>query len=261
MKELITEKIKGLLTPEDLAIFETAMSKLVSDSVALRETELKAEYDQLSESYCAKRIAEDTEKVKSTLIEEYDLKLENLEQKVVARLTSFIDHLITEQISDKAIEKIAISEVASPIVEKIRKIYAESFITLDTDGSTQIKESEKRLKALETQLSEAISNKMELQDKLDQTASYLLISEKTSGLMESQKERVVKMFKGKKFSDVSGQIDNFIGVIKESRTFPKTEKKTIDAVLDESDCIVPEKKVIEENDSSLVGAASRFLEE
>lgn len=264
MENKITDKIKEMLTPEDLSLFEGAMSKLVSDSVTLRESEIKAEYDELSEKYCAKRIAEETEAVKSTLIEEYDLKLENLEQKVVARLTSFIDHLITEQISDEAIEKIAISEVAAPIVDKIRKIYAEHYISLDTEGSTQIKESVQSVKKLEKQLSEAIADKMNLQEKMDKTAGYLLISEKVGGLTESHKERVVKMFKDKKFDVISEQIDNFIGLIKESKqTTAKPEaKKTMESIISENDGTVVEKPVIKEAvDDSLVGYAQRFLEE
>ena len=264
MENKITDKIKEVLTPEDLKLFEGSMSKLVSDAVALRESEIKAEYDDLSEKYCAKRIAEETEAVKSTLIEEYDTKLENLEQKVVARLTSFIDHLVTENAVEETIEKIAISEVASPIVDKIRKVYAEHFISLDTEGSTQIKESVETVKKLQKQLSEAISDKMNLQEKVDKTAGYLLISEKVGGLNESHKERVVKMFKDKKFEEISEQIDNFIGLIKESKVTPvKTEqKKTMESIISENDGTVVEKKVIKESvDNSLVGYAQRFLED
>ena len=263
MEKKITDKIKEMLTPEDLAMFEGAMSKLVSDSVALRESEIKAEYDELSEKYCTQRIAEETETIKSTLIEEYDAKLDNLEQKVVTRLTSFLEHLVTEQISDEAIEKIAISEVASPIVDKIRKVYAEHYISLDTEGSTQIKESEQTLKKLQKQLSEAIADKMSLQEKMDKTAGYLLISEKIGGLNESHKVRVVNMFKNKKFEEISENIDSFIGLIKESKvtTAKPAVKKTMDTIIAENDGTVVEKRVVTENDNSLIGHAQRFLEE
>jgi hypothetical protein len=262
--KMITEKIKEMLTPEDLVLFEGAMTKLVSDSVALKEAEIKAEYDELSEKYCAQRIAEETEQIKSTLIEEYDAKLENLEQKVVTRLTSFVEHLIEEQISDEAITKIAISEVASPIVDKIRKVYAEHYVTLDTEGSKQISESTEVIKKLQKQLSEAIADNMSTKEKMDKTAGYLLISEKVSGLNESHKERVVKMFKDKNFDTISEQIDNFIGLIKESKQTPvaPTQKKTMDAIISENDGSVIEKKVVKEaEDHSVAGYASRFLED
>lgn len=265
MKEKITDKIKEMLSPEEVTMFEGAMSKLVSDAVTLRESEIKSEYDELSQKFCDKRIAEETEAVKSTLIEEYDAKLENLEQKVVTRLTSFIEHLISEQISDEAINKIAISEVAAPIVEKIRKVYAESYISLDTDGATQIKESTETVKKLQKQLSESISDNMNLKEKMDKTAGYLLISEKIGGLNESHKTRVVNMFKNKKFDEIEGQIDNFIGLIKESKQTPtktpiKSQKKTIDNIIAENDGTVVEKKEpLAENDTSLVGQADRFL--
>ena len=41
MSKNITEKIKEMLTKEDLAIFEAAVEKMVDQKVALKESEIK----------------------------------------------------------------------------------------------------------------------------------------------------------------------------------------------------------------------------
>lgn len=262
MDKKIADKIKEVLSEEDQKILEEAITKKVTDSVALREEEIKKEYDTLSKNYCEKKIAEETDKIKATLIEEYDGKLEQLEGKIVARLDGFFDHIITEQISDEAIEKAATDRILSPIVEEIRQVFAKNYVTLDSDGSKALKESQEKISALETQLSEAIMGKIEAEEGKDKVATFLLISEKVDGLTETQKGRVVSMFKDKKFEEVKAQIDNFISLIKESKETKKpADKKIIDNVISEEDGIKEEKKVIKEDENSFYNVANKFLEE
>lgn len=274
MEKTITAKIAELLSPEDLKLFESAMQKKINESVALMEEEVKSKYDKLAEKYCAKKIDEATTTLKTkfdedmanekaSLIESYDGKLSNLEQKLVSRLDAFHEHEVKSNISDEMIEKIAINETYAPLVEKVRKVFAEHFIALDTEGTAQLTESQKIIKNLEKQLSEAISEKIVLEEKIDKTASYLMISEQTQGLKESQKKRVVNMFKDKKFNEVQSKIGSFVDLIKESKEVrPVTNKKPfIDSVTSSDDNIpTPKPEVIEEG-NTFVDTANRFLEE
>jgi len=263
MDKKIADKIKEVLSEEDQKVFEAAITKKVTDSVALREEEIKKEYDALSKKYCEKRIAEETAKIQASLIESYDGKMDQLEGKIVARLDGFFDHIITEQISDDAITTAATDRILSPLVEEIRQVFAKHYVTLDSDGSKALKESTNKIGNLEKQLSEAILSKMEAEEGKDKVATFLLISEKVDGLTETQKNRVVTMFKDKKFEEVKGQIDNFVSLIKESKETRKTQgdKKTIDTVISEDDNIKTEKKVIKENEeNSFYSMASRFLD-
>ena len=112
MSKKITDKIKEMLTPEDLKVFEAAIEKMVATRVGLIEEEIKNKYDALAEEYVAKKVAEESEKSKASLIEEYDAKLKNIEQKVVTKLGSFLDHVIVEQISDDTITKLEIGRAS-----------------------------------------------------------------------------------------------------------------------------------------------------
>jgi hypothetical protein len=274
MEKSITQKISETLSPEDMKIFESAMDKKIKEAVALMEEETKKKYDVLAEKYCTKKIEEATTTLKTKfdedltsekakLIESYDGKLANLEQKLVSRLDAFHEHEVKNLISDEVIEKIAINETYAPIVDKVRKVFADHFVAIDTDGTAQITESQKAVKALEKQLSEAIADKIVLEEKMDKTASYLMISEKTQGLKESQKKRVVNMFKDKKFSETQSKIDSFVDLIKESKeTRPVQEKKPlIDSVTSDDDSIPAAKPVVIEESNSFLDAANRYMEE
>lgn len=247
MSKSVTEKIKELLPEEDLQIFESSIEKMINDKVntmvALREEEIKKEYDTLAEQYVVKEVEKRVTEETAKLVEEYDSKLTVLESKVVAKLDSFFDHVISEQISDKMLEKIAINEVYAPVVEGMKKVYAENFITLNSDASVKLQESDDKIKKLETQLSESMSKLMEAETRLEKTAGYLLISEKTEGMLGSEKKRVFDMFKNKKFEDIKQGIDPMVEMIKENKKFGNslvTESK-------KEPTVAPRKKVLDES--------------
>jgi hypothetical protein len=272
MSKKITDKIKEILTEADLKTFETALDEMVAEKVKVKSELMFEEYrtktDALAETYCAERIKAETEKKTVELVESYDAKLENLEKKVVSKLDSFLDHVITEQISDATIEKIAINETMQPVVEGIKKVLKEHFIEVDAEGTEVIKEAQNKATEMEKKVSELIEKNMELEGKMEKTATYLLISENTEGMLPSQKNRVVKMFKDKHFDEVQEKIGSFVELIKESdekkvvasKPAVKREAKVIDSVISENDHTPETKKVIkEEAEPTFASFAERFM--
>jgi len=265
MSKKITDKIKEMLTPEDLKVFEAAIEKMIATRVGLKEEEIKAKYDELAEEYVSKKVAEGLEVTKASLIEEYDAKLKNIEQKVVTKLGSFLDHVIVEQISEASIEKLAINEIAMPVVEQIKKVFGSHYIDLDTDGSGLLKQEQKKVVALERELSQAQSKIMESEERLEKSATFLLISEKTAVLTPTQKQRVAKMFKNKRFEEVKEGIDTFVEMVKESAA-PKVKsesKGTIDSIITEDDNLGEDKKTVNEEreEFSFAERANRYMSE
>jgi len=266
MNKKITDKIKEMLTPEDLKVFEAAIEKMVATRVGLREEEMKNKYDALAEEYVTKKIAEESDKSKAALIEEYDAKLKSIEQKVVTKLGSFLDHVIVEQISDDTITKLAINEIAMPVVEQIKKVFGQNYIELDSDGSALLKQEQQKIAKLERELSNAHSKIMESENRLEKSATFLLISEKTKGLTESHTQRVIKMFKNKKFDEVQDTIDEFVSMIKESSTPAKQRMRargTMEEIINEGDYIEETKPAINEEKEEFTFAdqANRYLSE
>ena len=224
MSKNITQKIREMLTPEDLKIFESAVESMISDKVGdklgemvqLKESELQVKYEKLAEEYVKKTVAKKLVSEKAKLVEGYDKKLTLLEQKIVTKLDSYLNHVISEQISDDMLEKIAINETLAPVVEGIRNVFTENHLKVNSKAQGAIDSLRAEMSELKTELTESIDKRIQLEGKLEQSAVYLLISEKTNGLTKTDKQKVVEMFKDKDFDEVDGKIDNYLGLIKES---------------------------------------------
>lgn len=266
MPKKITDKIKEMLTEKDLKTFESALNKMVEQKVAVKEDELKEKYDALAEEYVTKRVKEITETNKAEVTESYSEKLKAVEKKVVSKLNAFLDNVITEQISDEAINKLAINEAALPIVKKIMGVFENNYIDISTDGSKLYKEQSKKIAELENKLSESHAKNMELDERAEKAATLLMISEKTEGLTDTQKKRVLNIMKNKKFDEVNESIETIVGIVKESAntSTKKTNRKSIiDEVVSEKDNIKTKKpKVVNEEDEeyTLAETANKYLD-
>ena len=140
----------------------------------------------------------------------------------------------------------------------------QDYVELDSDGSGLLKAAQKKNSELEKALSDSQEKIMESEERLEKSATFLLISEKTEGLTNTQKNRVAKMFKAKRFDDVKENIDTFVEMVKESVS-PKVKsdgKGTLDAVITEEDSIKEEKTVISEGDEETFATrANRYLDD
>jgi hypothetical protein len=238
MSKNITQKIRELLTPEDLKIFEGAVESMIedkvqsklSDLIQLKEAELKVKYDALAEAYVKKTVSEMMIVKKAKLVESYDKKLALLEQKVVTKLDSYLNHVISEQISDAMLEKIAINETLMPVVEGIRAVFTDNHLKINSKAQSAIESLKTEMNGIKSELSESIDKRIMLETELERSAVYLLIAEKTNGFKRTDKQKVIDMFKDKEFDEVDKNIDNYLGLIKESTSIKSnkiTSKTTV----------------------------------
>lgn len=279
----VTKKIESLLSPEDLKTFEegvesviaTRAEKEVASRMAVLEADMKKKYDTISEQYVEKKLESEIAKKSAELVEESNKKLVALEKKLVSRLGSFLDRVVVESISDEILEKVAINEVALPVVDKIRKVFSENFIQIDSNTQKKIDEAAAKADKAEKMLSESIAKNMELEERLEKSAVFIMISEKTQGLTASQKKAVVEQFKGSSFDEVEPKIDDYVKLIKEStekttemapvaqvKPAKKVLKKKIDEVaapdgLSQKKVIV---EAVEEQPSTILDLASNYME-
>lgn len=268
----ISKEISEALSPEVLKAFEESVEKMVTDlvaegvskGIAEKEVELKKKYDLVAEEYVQKKIAYESAKLKAKLIKENDAKLESLEKKVVSRLGSFVDKMVSENISDALVEKIAINEVALPIVNGMKELLEKNSIKIDPVVEDKSSALTEQIDILKKQLSESLSKNMELDTRLAKSVNLLILSEKTQGLTGSQKKAVVKEFKNSSYEELTEKIDGYVALVKEATDtvnkkieeskvesrkarivegtrIPQT-KKTFSRMISESDVITREKK-------------------
>ena len=228
----LTEQFKDILKESDLENLNSEIIKMVSDKVSLKvedavkkvQTEEKAKYETLLE--------EKENTIKEALMEEYDLKIEELESKVVDSLDKFLDAEISENISESLLEDVALNETLKPLVAGIKNLFEEKHVELDTEGYTLIKEAKEEIENLETKVSEKISDYMEIKTENETLKKQKLISESVDGLSDEQKESVNMFFEDKDLSEVESKISNYVEMLIEEDTSKSKSKKREDGFSD-----------------------------
>lgn len=214
----ILSKLKGVMTEQDLSKFESAVKDMIDEKVNILVESKTKELEEKAEEFCTMEVNERLKTEKATLIEEYDAKLEKFENSIVDKLDLFLESEITNNISDKMINKIAVNETYRPIVEDIVKIFEEKYVSLDTEGYGTLKEAKDEIVKLEEEVSNVIAEKMELQTESEKQKSVIVFLERTEGLSKTQKGKVLNMIEGKSYADVKKSINNVIDLVLEQAT-------------------------------------------
>lgn len=263
--EEILKKFKDVLTEEDLKSFQEEITKFLTEESEKRSKLLYEEKVKELEANTEKYLDEAKEEIKKTLIEDYDKKMEELEEKLVIALDTFCDKHIAEKISNDLISKIAINETLLPVVNGIKKVFENSHLELDTEGTGIVKKLQEEKENLSKQLSETIAEKLtiieekiKLSESLEKISVKSLILEKVEGLSDEQKERVVKMFENKKFDEVKSNIDSMIDLVIKEEVKPNPDSKDTKTIV-EGDGIKDTKikEVLSEEDQ-LIRLAKNF---
>ena len=182
---------------------------------------------EMADKFVEKSINEEVTKKTEEIEKKYEDKIEKLEETVLDQLDRFLDMEITTKISDSLLESVAVSEAHKPLIAGIFNLFETHLVGLDTDGSKKIDEMESKVKELEGKLNESYNEKLQIHQKVDEMKTALLIASKVDGLSPKQKKRVISMFEGKSYDEVSNKISTFIEVLEEGDTFSEpTGKKT-----------------------------------
>lgn len=239
--DMIADEEKKRL--EELA--EEFCEKEVKDRLVLREKELVESYEakekefketvlekyqELANKYVTEQLTEATTKLTSELQEKFESKFEKLEESVLDNLDKFLDSEITSKISDDLLKEIAINEAYKPLIAGIFNLFETNLVGLETTGESKIQELEAEKKSLEKKLNESFEEKIKQHQKIDELKTGLLIASKVDGLTEKQKSRVISMFEGKSYDEVSSKIGTFIEVLEEGSSIFSTPDKPVGTI-------------------------------
>lgn len=261
--ELITEKFKEVLTEEDLTSIKDLLVQIVNEEAKKVSSLLTEEKTKEIQAASEKYIEEAKEEFKKEIEKDYDLKLEQLEEKLIVTLDQLIETEISKNISDELLTKIAINETLMPLVDGIKKVFSDNLVELDVEGTGTVAKLKTENEKLQEELSKSIAEKMTINEEKTELLGTIekiyvksFIADKVVGLTEEQKERVTKMFEGKKFDEVQDQIDSMIDIlIKEENSVSDDKKETIV----EDDGIKTEKKKIVKEEYSAIKIAGNLI--
>jgi hypothetical protein len=224
----IVEKLTEMgIKQEDLTTLAESIEALIEERVSAKEMELKAHYEKVSEEFIATKLVEETDRITKELTEAKDSEMAELESSIVEKLDAFLETEISENISEEAIETAAVNEILKPVVEGIRKVFSESHLELDSEGTTLVKEAKEEIEKLTAANSALIEEKTELAVTAEKAAKALLIKESVEGLSKDQATNVTSLFEDKSFDETIEKIGSVVDMIIDEDTKAangKTEK-------------------------------------
>lgn len=231
----ITENLKKVLDEDQLKQLESAIQAVINEQVELKVAEKTAEIEKISEEYVTEAVQEQLNEKTKELETQYAQKLEEFENTVVDNLDIFLENEISEKISDETIAKIAINEALEPVVVGIKKLFAENFLELDSEGSSLIKAANEKVESLTNENTNLIDEKIQLTEKMEKLATKMRIDESLVGLTEGQTIRVKEFFADKSFEEVDGKIQSFVDMILEEKTEKNETINESEKHVDEND--------------------------
>ncbi len=226
MNELL-EKLKSVLEEKDLLDFAAAYNTKLDEQVSIKLEEEKKKVDATLKVEYDTKLVEAVTAASAKMEAEYATKLDELEAHLVDQLDKFILAEVEDKISNDLIDRTAISEVAMPIVEAIKKLFEEQYVDLDTEGYSLLKAKSDEVELRTKELSESIASKMELAEKVDALNKKLLLAEKTANMNEGQKKRISDYFGEKDFAYTTKNIDSVMDLIVEDSKKSKVPVKDL----------------------------------
>lgn len=260
MNEII-EKLKGVLTEEDLSRLQTTLQRMVTEAVETKTAEAKKELALLQEEFINKEVARLTEEkvaIEKTLLEEsYANRSAEFEKDIASKLSMFLESEVATKISDDMVAKIALNEIYEPVINGVMKVFEEKYVAIDTEGHTIMMEAKEEIDRLEKVHSEKIKENMLLTEENNRLKTKVLIEEKCFGLNQEQKNKVVLMFESKNYSEVETGIEKFIDVLIESEVKETNTNKEL--LTESAENLDTEKELRDEKVPTNVQKASRLL--
>lgn len=224
-EEFCTMEVSKRVEAEKKALDEKYEEKVAE----FKETAIE-KLQEMADKFVEKSINEEVSKKTEEIEKKYEDKVQKLEESVLDQLDKFLDMEISTKISDSLLESVAINEAHKPLIAGIFSLFETHLVGLDTDGSKKIDEMESKVKELEGKLNESYNEKLQIHQKVDEMKTALLIASKVDGLTSKQKKRVISMFEGKSYEEVSNKIGTFIEVLEEGDTFSEPTGKKVQKI-------------------------------
>jgi len=225
----ILKKFENVINEADMKELTASIQKLVNEQAELKTAEATKAIQTEADAKVVKLVAEGIEAGKVEIVKEYDAKMVILESNLVEKLDQFLDTQITEQISEEALEGVALNEVFKPIVLGIKNLFEENFVELDTDGHKLLGEAKTEIETLEAKVNEEIENTMTVKAENETLKTKMLVMESTKDLTVAQIERVKTFFADKPYDEVNEKVDQFVEMIlNETVTTEIKDEKVVD---------------------------------
>lgn len=181
MKTDLKELFEGYELSEDFitkaeTIFEAKLHEKVQsleEEFAVKENELKENYEALSERY-----------IQEVVLEDFSEKLDN-----------YVDYVVENWMKDNAlaIENGVKVEMAENFINGLQNLFTENYVSIPEDKNDIVGELEVRLQEMNEKFNNILEENVDLKNQHKDFLKNQIIQEEIKDLTESEKEKVLNL--------------------------------------------------------------------
>ena len=212
MSEEVTEEVteEDAVAEEVSADVESSLVEIEIDddlSAISEALELSEENSEKAKTIFKAAVQSKVQEVKEELDAKYQEELKTTVETVKADLSEGVDKYLTycaeewTKENELAIERGLRSEMTENFIEGLKTLFVEHYVDVPEDKYDVIDELANRLEEMEAKLDGEVSNNMAITEELDQLKRGNVVSEASSDLTDTQKEKLSSLAEGVDYKD------------------------------------------------------------
>ena len=212
MSEEVTEEVseEDAVAEEVSADVESSLVEIEIDddlSAISEALELSEENSEKAKTIFKAAVQSKVQEVKEELDIKYQDELKTTVDAVKADLSEGVDKYLTycaeewTKENELAIERGLRSEMTENFIEGLKSLFVEHYVDVPEDKYDVIDELANRLEEMEAKLDGEVSNNMAITEELDQLKRGNVVSEASSDLTDTQKEKLSSLAEGVDYKD------------------------------------------------------------
>ena len=207
MSEEVTEEVteEDAVAEEVSADVESSLVEIEIDddlSAISEALELSEENSEKAKTIFKAAVQSKVQEVKEELDAKYQEELKTTVETVKGDLSEAVDKYLTycaeewTKENELAIERGLRSEMTENFIEGLKTLFVEHYVDVPEDKYDVIDELANRLEEMEAKLDGEVSNNMAITEELDSLKRGNVVSEASSDLTDTQKEKISSLAEG-----------------------------------------------------------------
>lgn len=215
--EMMEESFKKLF--EGAKISKSFQEKTKTIFTALVNEKVNVERQKLHEAY--------------KLVVKYQHKQK--ENQLAEQVSNYLDYVVEEWMEKNkvAIESGLQTQIAEQFMQGLKGLFKRHYVEVPESKKDLVEHLEKKTKLLEEKLQKQIQSNVQMKKTLKETSKHIVIKEASTGLTESQKERLKMLSENLEFGTIT-EFRERIETLKESFINEKPKKEKANARMTKS---------------------------
>jgi hypothetical protein len=174
--------------------FSEDLNALVESEATLSD-EFKAKTAVIFEAAVKSKLAEEIDRLESEYQQQLDEEIQSTKEDLVEKVDSYLNYVVENWMEENklAIQSGLRAEIAEGFMDKLKDLFAESYIEVPESKVDLVDELATANEELEEQYNEAVAKAMSLSEELESFKRKDIIREASRDLADTQVEKLTKL--------------------------------------------------------------------